>query len=149
VPYFTRQVAPNGSLLVIALIGVSQARRTALTQAGQIIPSQVQVQALIDTGASCCCVDPSVVTQLMLSPTGSSPVNTPTTGNTPATADEYDVSMMIPTAQNMAPLFHHTIPILCVELLQPQGFHVIIGRDVLRECLLSCDGRNGIFTLAF
>jgi hypothetical protein len=33
--------------------------------------------------------------------------------------------------------------------LQPQGFHVIIGRDVLRECLLSCDGRNGIFTLAF
>jgi hypothetical protein len=83
VPYFTRQVAPNGSLIVIAHIGVSQARQLALAQARRTIPKVVQVQALIDTGASCCCVDPEVITQLALSPTGSSSVNTPTTGNTP------------------------------------------------------------------
>lgn len=148
-PYFTRQVAPNGSLLLIAYIGVSQARHNALTQAGQPVPGVVQVQAMVDTGASCCCVDPSVLAQLALSPTGSSPVNTPTTGNSPAIADQYDVSITIPSAQNLAPLFHHTIPVLRAELLQVQGFHVLIGRDVLQGCLLNYDGRTGLFTLAY
>jgi hypothetical protein len=149
VPYFTRQVAPNGSLLVIAYVGVSQARRNALVLAGQPVPNVVQVQALIDTGASCCCVDPSVLTKLSLTPTGSSPVNTPTTGNNPAMADQYDVGISIPSSQGMPPLVHHTIPVLQAELLQSQGFHVLVGRDVLQGCFLTFDGKNGLFTLAY
>jgi len=66
----------------------------------------------------------------------------------PAIADQFDVSITIPSMQNLAPLFHHAIPVICAELLQAQGFHLLIGRDV-QECLLSYDGRNGLFTLAY
>lgn len=148
-PYFTRQVAPDGGLIVVAYIGVSQARRNALLLAGQVVPRIVQVQALIDTGASCCCVDPSVLTQLNLTPTGSATVNTPTTGNTPALADQYDVSLMIPSAQDSPALVHHALAVVQADLLQVQGFHVLVGRDVLQGCLLTYDGKTGLFTLAY
>ena len=148
-PYFTRQVAPNGSLILSAYIGVSQARRHALTLAGQAVPNAIAVQGLVDTGASCSCVDPSVLSQLSLSPTGSAPVSTPTTGSQPAMADQYDVSIWIPGSTGQLPLIHPTVPILCAELLDAQGFHALIGRDILQGCLLNYDGKTGIFTLAY
>ncbi len=33
--------------------------------------------------------------------------------------------------------------------LEVQGFQVLVGRDVLENCLLVYDGQTGIFTLAF
>ena len=148
-PYFTRQVAPNGSLLVIALIGVSQARRNALVSAQQPVPNVVQVQALIDTGASCVCVDPSVLKQLNLSPTGSTAVNSPTTGSQPINVSQYDVSLAIHAIAGHAPLVFQTVPAIEAELLAAQFFHVIIGRDILQWCLLTYDGRARMFSLAY
>jgi predicted aspartyl protease len=40
-------------------------------------PSPIQVRALIDTGASHTCVDPSVLRPLNLTPTGSTHVSSP------------------------------------------------------------------------
>lgn len=148
-PYFTRQVAQDSSLLVVAVIGISQARRNALNSAGQPVPPPVQVQAMVDTGASCTCVDPTVLSHLGLSPTGTTPMVTPSTGGQPIQATQYDVSLMIPSAPNQTPLFHHTIPVVESQLVAMQGFHVLLGRDVLGECLLVYDGRMGLFTLAF
>lgn len=148
-PYFTRQAAPNGSLIVIAMIGVSQARRAALIADGQPVPNAIQIQAMIDTGASCTCIDPSVLNQLSLTPTGSTTVNTPTTGQTPAVADQYDVSVTIYATDEQPPLVHHTMPVLKSELLIAQGFHALIGMDVLKGCLLTVDGMNHLFSLAY
>jgi hypothetical protein len=148
VPYFTRQVAQNGNLIVDAVIGVSLGRRGALTAASQPIPRSVHVQGLIDTGASCSCVDPSVLRQLQLTPTGSSPVNTPTTGHQVAYADQYDISLMT-GSPNEAPLIRGTLAVLEAILLAPQGFHAIIGRDVLDACLLVYDGKLGLFSIAY
>lgn len=148
-PYFTQQVAPNGNLLVAAFVGVSQARAHALQTAGQPVPQPLPVQGLVDTGASCTCIDPSILTQLNLAPTGSSAVNSPTTGDQPALADQYDVSLYIPGSRGQAPLVNHTIAVLESRLFAAQGFHVIIGRDILRGCLLSYDGWGGVFTLAY
>jgi hypothetical protein len=148
-PYFTRQVAPNGSLLVVAVAGVSQARRNALIAAGQPIPNPVNIQGLIDTGASNTCIDPSVLTALNLSPTGSTLMNTPSTGATPVSVDTYDVSLTIFAATPHAPLMLHTIPVSSSELLAAQGFHALIGRDILKNCLLTYDGQGGLFSLAF
>jgi hypothetical protein len=149
VPYFNRQVAPNGSLLVSAFIGVSQARRHALSLAGRPVPESIPILGLIDTGASCSCVDPSILVQLNLSPTGSSFVNSPTTGTQPAIAEEYDVSITIPGTRGSPALMHHTVPILKAELFAAQGFQAIIGRDVLQGCMLTYDGKGGVFYLAF
>jgi hypothetical protein len=64
-------------------------------------------------------------------------------------ASQYDVSLTIPSTTNKPSLFHHTIPVVEAQLLLPQGFHVLLGRDVLRGCLLTYDGANGLFSLAF
>ncbi len=113
------------------------------------MPQAITVQGLIDTGASCTCVDPSVLTQLGLTPTGSASVNTPTTGDQPAIANQYDVSIWIPGSPGALPLIHQTIAVVESKLLARQGFHALIGRDILRGCLLNYDGRAGLFVLAY
>lgn len=113
------------------------------------MPEPVVVQALVDTRASCLCIDRSVLQKLGLGPTGSSLMSTPSTGATPATVDLYDVSFSIFSTQEEAPLSYRTIPAIETQLLESQGFHVLIGRDVLKHCMLVFDGRNGRFSLAF
>jgi predicted aspartyl protease len=136
-------------LVVVALIGVSQARRNALVAVQRPVPNDVQIQGLVDTGASNTCVDPFVLNQLGLTPTGTTMVNSPTTGAQPVPADTYDVSLTIYAAGNQPPLVHHTIPVLVAELLAAQGIHALIGRDILRGCLLTYDGANGLFSMAY
>jgi len=144
VPHLTLQVTQSGPILSAA-VGVSEARAAALTAADQPIPPLVPIRALVDTGASCTCVDPSVLAALSLTPTGSVSVNTPSTGATPHSADQYDVGLAIP---NGTPLVLQTIPVVAAELL-PQGFHALIGRDILDQCLLVYNGKIRLFTLAF
>ena len=148
-PYFTQQVTTDGKLIVAAFIGVSQARLHALTAAGQPLPTPVPVQGLIDTGASCTCVDPAVLSQLNIKPTGSSSVSSPTTGDQPIIADQYDVSIFIPGSQGQPPLIQHNVPVLESRLLVAQGFHVLIGRDILGGCLLTYNGKSNFFILAY
>ena len=148
-PHFTLQILPQGPILV-AFVGVSHAKRTALLAANQAVPTVVQVHALVDTGASGTCVDPSVLQSLALTPTGSAMVNTPSTGTQPVSADQYDVSIFVPGATaTQAPLVVPNLPVICAELLLPQGFHALVGRDILSMCLLSYNGTEGRFTLAY
>lgn len=147
-PYLNLQISPDGPLCD-AVFGVSSARRLALQTAGQTIPKAIRVRALIDTGASCTCVDPSVSQDLSLVPTGQAQMATPSTGTTQVHyANQYDVSILIPHP-TLAPLIFQTVAVAEAELLLPQGFHALIGRDVLETCLLIYDGQNGLFTLAY
>jgi predicted aspartyl protease len=145
-PHFTLPILPSGPLMD-AFVGVSDARRTALQSLNQPIPNPIQVRALIDTGASGTCVDPSVMTALALTPKGQIQMCTPSTGAVPHTADQYDVSIFIPCGANPA-FVRRTLGVACVELAA-QGFHVLIGRDILRACLLTYNGTTGSFTLAY
>lgn len=129
-------------------IGVSSARRVALTAAQQPVPSPVQVRALIDTGASHTCVDPSIIQPLNLTPSGNVSVHTPTTGGTPANRDQYDISFVILHPQQLSPFVRSTMPIMCTDLLA-QGIHALIGRDILQECLFTYNGATGLFVLAY
>ena len=147
--HFTLKLSPQGPLLD-AFIGVSVARQQALKIAGQNIPAAIQIRALIDTGASASCVDPSILKTLSLSPTGSVSVVTPSTGGTAVNADQYDVSLVISTGNDKhVPLIVNTLPVVCADLLTLQGFHALIGRDILTECVFSYNGSIGFFTLAF
>jgi hypothetical protein len=149
-PHFTLQLLPEGAIIT-ALVGVSSARAQALKETGQESPKMFRARALIDTGASCTCVDPSILKDaLKLSPTGNTSINTPSTGNSPATADQYDIGLIIPAANvDEAPLYVGTLPVICSEFLQSQGFHALIGRDVLATCIFSYNGETKLFTLAY
>ncbi len=136
--------------MLTAYLGVSQARRAALIAANQPIPLLQQITSLIDTGASCTSVDPSVIAALNLQPTGSASVLTPSTGMTPHQTSQYDVALMIPGPNaQAAPLIFQTVAVISAQLLQAQGFHALIGRDILNRCLPEYNGTLGVFTLAY
>jgi hypothetical protein len=148
-PHFTLQISPQGAIMN-AYISISDGRKMALASAGMTIPNEVLVHALVDTGASATCVDPSVLQALALTPTGSTMVRTPSTGNQPVPFDQYDVSLGVPPASaQQLPLYIGTLPVICTELLTSQGFHVLVGRDVLSQCLLIYNGTTNLFTLSY
>lgn len=147
-PHFTRVVEANGPILNVFLT-VSDARLTALTKLGTSIPNGQAATALLDTGASCTCVDPSIIKALGLTPTGQTSLLTPSTKQGPVAADQYDCGVIIygQTAEN--PYIIRNLPVLEAPLLQQQGFHALIGRDVLANCVLIYNGVIKTYTLAF
>lgn len=148
-PHFTLQVLQNGPI-VTALIGVSQSRQVALTAAGQTIPPVVPIQALIDTGASCTCIDPSTIASLQLTPTGTVAMVTPSSGAQPHTTYQYDIGIVIPgPSASHAPFVLPTLAVAECALFASQGFHALIGRDVLEHCVLTYNGSTRLFILAY
>lgn len=133
------------------IVTPSEPRRRALEEAGEEIPDPAWVQALVDTGASCTCVDPAILKRLNLNPTGSVPVHTPSTAGKAEEFDQYDVGLAIPGSDTKhAPLHLDPISVVASEKLSQQGGHaVLIGRDILSDCIVVYNGPAGFFTLAF
>jgi hypothetical protein len=149
VPHFTLPIDAAAGPLVTAFVGVSQARGQALVDAGQVVPAAIPVRALVDTGASCTCVDPTVLNGLGLTPTGSVPVHTPSTGAAPHMADQYDVSFAVPGAVvGHIPLIIPAVPVTAADL-SAQRIEALIGRDILSNCIFHYNGTTGFLTLAF
>jgi predicted aspartyl protease len=149
VAQFTLQLDPANGPVLTVVIGVSVARADALVAAGESIPTGIRARALIDTGASCTCVDPSILGSLRLTPTGTVSVHTPSTGGAAHLAEQYDVSLIIPGAgTHHVPLVISAVPVMAANL-SLQGVDALIGRDVLRECILIYNGSSGTFTIAF
>ena len=150
-PHFTLALSPGGPI-VSAVVGVSDPRRAALTAAGLPVPNFVPIRALVDTGASCTCIDPTALASLALPATGSVSMLTPSTGATPHAMDQFDVAIVIPSVQGQPPLIFPTIPVVASSLTA-QGIEALFGRDILSTCVLvyngGVPGMTGIFTLAF
>ena len=147
-PHFTRQIDAKGPLLNVQLT-VSAARHAALTAAQVPIPEPFGAQGLVDTGASSTCIDPSVVKHLGLSPSGKAQVYTPSTGEKAVSVDQYDIGLSIYSTTTEPPYRIPNLAVMESELLAGQGFHTLIGRDVLARCLLVYNGATGLYTLAF
>jgi hypothetical protein len=64
VSHLTLALDPSGGPVLPVGVAVSQARREALTTAGREVPPVASIRALVDTGASCTCVDPAVLEAL-------------------------------------------------------------------------------------
>lgn len=133
-----------------AMVIVSTPRQAALIAAKQTVPSPVKIRALVDTGASGTCIDPSVMAQLGLTPTNVIQMFTPSTGATPVPTNQFDVGLIIPgSSAKHAPLAFPTIPVVESNLFAGQGFHALIGRDILRHCILNYNGDFGYFSLGY
>lgn len=144
-PHFTLQIGSAGPT-VKALVGVSEARASALTEHDKAVPDLAPFVALVDTGASCTCLDPSILAPLRLMPTGTASISTPSTGATPHETYQYDVSIYIPSVGGH--LSFKTIPVIESDL-KSQGIDGLLGRDILDRCLFSYNGSMKLFTLAF
>jgi hypothetical protein len=73
---------------------------------------------------------------------------TPSTGQTPIDADTYDVGITIPNGPSNG-LVIHNMPVTACELFAAQGFHVLVGRDILSRCILTYNGALDLFMLAY
>jgi len=149
-PSLTVPVAPQGPLIQV-LLGVSAPKRKALTDAGSPVPAIIPATALVDTGASHTVIDPGLATQLGLTPTGSAPMITPSTGNTPVSCSIFDVSLAIVAGppSNIKLLFHNACMPVSESALAHQGFEVLLGRDVLASAMLVYNGSSNTLMLGF
>ena len=68
-PSITVPLSARGPIIDLA-VAISAPRRAAMAEAGLAIPTPVAVKGLVDTGASCTVIDPAVVQELGLTPTG-------------------------------------------------------------------------------
>jgi hypothetical protein len=126
-------------------VGVSKPREDALTKAGQPVPPPVVARLLIDTGASGTVIDPAIVNQLNLSPTGLMTIHTPSTGVTPHQINQYDVSLVI-LHQILTRTFF-ALPIGECSL-KSQGIDGLLGRDILTHCLFIYAGPDNAYILS-
>ncbi len=113
-----------------------------LASKGRTVPAQQERLGLVDTGASRTCIDISITRQLGLLPLQTTPVATPSgieeRGVYPVRLEFPD--MPIPT--------HAFLRVLAVDLAG-MGVGVLIGRDILQNCLMIWNGRTGEVTLAY
>jgi hypothetical protein len=145
-PVLTIPLEAGGAIVAVG-IGVSLPRSVALKKAGLAVPRVVIVRALIDTGASCTCVDPEVVQKLALTPSGTARMLSASTGATPHVCNQFDIAIAIAMdTQVHVPSF--VIPVI-ESNLKAHGFQVLLGRDVLDQGVMIYDGPRRSITLTF
>ena len=145
-PHVTLPISSPGGPILDLGIAVSEPHERALRAANKPVPPPVRIRALVDTGASGTCVDPTCLKSLGLTSKGQTPIRTPSTGATPHFCDQYDVSIIL--LHKSITLRLAAVPIIASDLAI-QGIQALLGRDVLSRCLLVYDGSAGSFTLSF
>jgi hypothetical protein len=139
-------MSPDGPTLEV-VVSLAGHQLAALQQAGAAFPRALPLRALIDTGADVTAIDPSVMQQLgMVSHLKASTL----TAAGQVEVKLYEVSMTISGPLGpVGPVFVRPT-LLVTELAAPlPNLAVLIGRNVLAECLYLQDGPGGYFLLAF
>lgn len=145
-PSINIPITPAGPIVQI-MLGVSIPKADAMKKAGVPVPKFVAGNFLVDTGASCTCVDPQVVAPLGLAPSGSVSIQTPSTAGNSHQCNQYDASIYIPNGASGGH-FIDAMPVLETHL-SSQGIDGLIGRDILDRCTLVYNGSLGVLTLAY
>lgn len=145
-PSVNLQILPLGPVIDVH-VGISEPRRLALQRAKIDPPKSANCRLLIDTGASCTCVDSWIIQHLSLTPSGVANIHTPSTsaGNT-HTCNQYDASLIIQHPA-ISRIFN-PVPIIESQFSH-QGIDGLLGRDILKSCLFIYNGELGLYTLSF
>jgi len=64
-------------------------------------------------------------------------------------ADTYDVGIFIPSTPTNLPFQRPNMQVSATDLLGSQGFHVLVGRDILAECMMTYNGTSQFLTIAY
>lgn len=108
---------------------------------GGVLPPPVDGIALIDTGAAGTCIDADVATKLSLPVTGSGSITSATHAAIPCNLHPIQVEVV------GWPVKFHTNRAMGTSL-KAHGIIALIGRDVLRNCILIYNGAAGTFSLS-
>ena len=145
-PILTYPISLDGLALDV-LISLSRANTQALRRAGQAVPQPLRLRALIDTGADITSFVDASVASLGLLPLGPLAVNT-ANGLTMVNRYAVNLTLLAPGGNASRNLVRPNLAVLGMANA-PIGFDVMIGMDLLRDCLLVVDAPANLFTLAF
>jgi hypothetical protein len=122
-------------------VGLTAQHMDVLQRLGQPIPNPISGFALIDTGASVCMLDDSIVNQLSIPPLGTRQIHSPAG---PTQQYTYPASLSFPgtTLPNIAFSDFISGPLL------PTGIIALIGRNVLSSFVLNYNGPGGHISLS-
>ena len=133
--------------IIEAIVAPTPGWLTELDKAGLQHPSPASLKMLIDTGADESALDEDLLSGMGLAYAGGGWVGT-LSGTKPVR--KYEVSLTLYGAQKVE---HWTrSPLVVVARQQPfQGrpFHGLIGRDILDQAILTCDGPGHRCSLEF
>ncbi len=139
-------ITSDGAIVRIR-IGISIPRLGQMQRLKIATPDPVECRLLIDTGASGTCLDGWIFQNLGLEPSGIANIQTPSTSaGKPHVCNEYDVSVTI--AHDGLHCIFTAIPVIESSFTH-HGIDGLLGRDILKDCLLVYNGNLGICTLSF
>lgn len=145
-PYLTLNVNQASILSLTGYLSVSDSRRAAIHENGEDMPHPIEVEIIVDTGATHSCIDFRLAAQLGLTQTGIVEIRSVTSGGK-VVCPEYDVSVQIPNPGH-APWTLDTMSVVATDLGEDIPV-VILGMDALSQCMLVVDGQNMRFSLAY
>jgi len=145
-PIMTFPTSPDG-LAVEVLLGLNDADRAVRQAAGLPVPLMVYARGLLDTACDATAVSPRLIQHL--GPSLQGRTSTVTAG-TSVIVNRFRLSVLIPGPTGVMGVTLVNPDVVVTELAQPlPNVEVLVGLDILRECLLIADWPGHRFTLAF
>jgi hypothetical protein len=135
-------------------VGVSAEYEAFLKSQGQPVPQRIELRALVDTGAYNTCISSGVLRRLGMPAIEKFPLLSATTGGDAQMCDAFDVSIAIPlpsVSRRRPTATELRIPAARVVAIELEGTPIdaLIGRDLLKRCLLVYDGHSNRFMISF
>lgn len=145
--HFTNHIVEPDGPIINVQVAISAPRKAALLAAGQLVSASMVARLLIDTGASMTSIDDKFVQGLLLQPTGSIQMHTPSTGDASIPVSTYDVELHFNGFGGSA----HTFPSMGVIGCDFSGQNIdgLFGRDALRQSRLHYSGPDNLWMLSF
>jgi hypothetical protein len=132
-------------MLLDLVVGLNLAQVQVMQAAGEPLPPFLRLPALLDTGTDVTAVTPQSLAPLGLTPSGT--VQTITAGGK-VIVNYYEVSLtVLRPGPTFNPLLTRGMWTITEFLNSTPTLDVLIGMDLLGECLLILDGPNKQFTL--
>lgn len=143
-PIISGRVTEQHGAAVFVKVMQSPQLVAAIKKLGLRYTTPTSVLAILDTGASCSALDGIVVAAMALQYHGPAEIHTPSTGSGVEHRDTFDASLVLGETES-TPLTT-TVPVISCEFAS-RGFYALIGRDILRRCVLTYDGPGNTFQL--
>ena len=144
-PHITSVIDSHGPIIPVHIF-ISEQRGEALRKAGMPIPQPIACNLLIDTGASCTCIDSAIIKSLGIPSTGNISLHTPSTGSMAHSAKTYDISMYILGSEQQPKIINAIQVVECY--FGSQALHGLLGRDILASSRLIYSGHDKLVMLS-
>jgi hypothetical protein len=145
-PHFTFPITKDGCTLDV-LIGLGAVEMQAIQAAGLPLPPPLTARAVLDTGSDKTAVAPHLLQQL--GTVAKARARTHTAAGA-VQVQVYEVSLSVPNPTGAStPMLTRPQWVVTEFLHPPPGIDVLIGMDLVKECLWIIDGPGGFFTLGF